>query len=460
MCNFPQEKAVLVREEAVSIRESTVAMKEKMVGAVTAHKTKEENKVRQNLFPHPKTIHSPLISICLLQIDFFVNEELTILREREQDLLRELDRLKASLFVQGQDQAAIVDSQLRLSLGLDPTFEIDGSYKPLAKSFGASMHKAGVYPQSVLKPQLKSYYTDKVNNKDKEKEGAEDTVPVNKADYEKLVSDHAAQERLLDAFQKENDRLAKFAKEKDTEQQLRSAVFFDQREGLNKELNRLKNVTRASGAATETAPRVGENASPANFDEIPIPTSKKTAETLRMELQMDATIRALKEQLREAESGMGERERDLQVTIEKLRRDNRELAAIAANVNLQQIQPQDSDYLQLQTENSVAREEIASLKQRVEWYVQNQELLDSAEEENQRYRQVIAALKKELVTHGSEVRAVDRIIHSFRVGHIPDLPVEESPTGNNSAMDRSGVSGLNNRTPTKGRNFADIKKIK
>lgn len=45
---FYQEKAVLVREEAVSIRESTVAMKEKMVGAATAHKTKEENKVRSN----------------------------------------------------------------------------------------------------------------------------------------------------------------------------------------------------------------------------------------------------------------------------------------------------------------------------------------------------------------------------------------------------------------------------
>ncbi len=37
---------MLVREEAVAIRESTLQMKEKMVGAATAHKTKEENKVR------------------------------------------------------------------------------------------------------------------------------------------------------------------------------------------------------------------------------------------------------------------------------------------------------------------------------------------------------------------------------------------------------------------------------
>jgi hypothetical protein len=384
-----------------------------------------------------------------------VHEELTILREREQDLLRELDKLKATLFVQGQDQAAIEDGKLRLSMGLDPEFDIDGSYKPLAKSFAASMHKAGVYPQNVLKPALKSYYTDKMKGKSENKE---DTVSVDKAEYEKLVSDHAAQERLIDAFQKENDRLAKFAREKDTEQQLRSAVFYDQRDVLNKELNRLKNVTRAGGAATDTPHRV-ESVSPQDFDEIPIPTSKKTAETLRMELQMDATIRSLKEQLREAESGMGERERDLQVTIEKLRRDNRELAAIAANVNLQQIQPQDSDYLQLQTENSVCREEISALKQRVEWYVQNQKLLDSADEETHQYRQVVFALKRELVQHGAEAKTVDRIISSYRV-HVPaDLAsLEDSPNSNTSgAMDRTGVS----RLPTKnGRNFADVKKIK
>ena len=36
---------MLIREEAVAIRESTLKMKEKMVGAATAHKNKEENKV-------------------------------------------------------------------------------------------------------------------------------------------------------------------------------------------------------------------------------------------------------------------------------------------------------------------------------------------------------------------------------------------------------------------------------
>ena len=431
---------MLVREEAVSIRETTVTMKEKMVSAASAHKTKEESKN-----------------------DFFLHEELTILREREQDLLKQLDTLKASLFMHDQDAAAAQDCQLRLSMGLDPTFDVAGSYQPLAKGFAASMHKAGVYPQNVLKPQLKSYYSDKAKTKEQKGEG-DDTVPVNRVDYEKLVSDHAAQERLLDAFQKENDRLAKFAREKDTEQQLRSAVFFDQREVLNKELNRLKNATRASGAATESPLKSDQPFSAQqNYDEIPIATSKKTADTIRMELQMDATIRSLKDQLKEAESGMHERERDLQVTIEKLRKQNRELAAAAANVDLQKIQPQDSDFLQLQTENNVFREKVAYLQERIEWYGENQKLLDRAEEETQQYRQAIAALKRELVQQGYEGRAVDRIISAHRVTQMSDTGVEESPNSNSSAMDRSGWQGpaSSNKTPTKGgRSAADIKKIK
>lgn len=393
-----------------------------------------------------------------------MNEELTILREREQDLLLEVDKLKAALFMQGQDAAAIEDGKLRLSLGLDTELNIDGSYKPLFDSYAAHMHKAGIYPQSVLKPALKSHYLDKVKGKGKNQgkgvagDGDAEVVTVNKEEYEKLVSDHAAQERLLDSFQKENDRLAKFAREKDTEQQLRSAVYFDQREELNKELNRLKNATRASGTSH---PHITAPAVPTNFDDVPVPTSRKTAETLRMELQMDATIRALKEQLADAESGRSERERDLQVTIEKLRRDNRELAAKAANVTLQQIVPQDSDYLQLQTENRVFADKVAAQQQRLEWYAQNQKLLDAAEEEVQQCRQTIAVLKRELVQRGLEPKTVDRLIHSASAAETEDQ-IGGGGGGGTSMMDRSVVSTPNGkgRVHSSGRSFADIKKIK
>lgn len=400
-----------------------------------------------------------------LQKEFFINEELTILREREHDLLREVDKLKAALFVKRQDSAAIEDQKLRESLGLDADLNLGGDYEPLAKTFAAHMHKSGVYGPSVLKPQLKAYYTEKGKPKAGEpKDGAEEMVSVSKADYEKLVSDHAAQERLLDAFQKENDRLAKFAREKDTEQQLRSAVYFDEREELNREVNRLKNVSRAGGAAANDS--VNEEGAPRPFDEIPIPTSKKTADMLRMELNADATIRALKERLKEAESGMGERERDLQVTIEKLRRDNRELAAMAASVNLQNITPQNSDYLQLQTENRVLADQVAQLKQKLEWYAQNQRLLDEGEQEGQQLRHAISALKRELVQRGLEGKAVDRLISAHRQASSPGgggAQQEESGVSYaQDGMDRSVLSGADGkgRQAHGGRSFADIKKIK
>jgi hypothetical protein len=398
------------------------------------------------------------------QKEFFLNEELTILREREHDLLREVDKLKAALFVKRQDSAAIEDQKLRQSLGLDADLNLGGDYEPLAKTFASQMHKAGIYGPSVLKPQLKAYYAEKGKTKSEPKDGTEEMVSVTKADYEKLVSDHAAQERLLDAFQKENDRLAKFAREKDTEQQLRSAVYFDEREELNREVNRLKNVSRAGGAAANDS--VTEEGAPRPFDEIPIPTSKKTADMLRMELNADATIRALKERLKEAETGMGERERDLQVTIEKLRRDNRELAAMAANVNLQNIAPQNSDYLQLQTENRVLADQVGQLKQKLEWYAQNQRLLDEGEVESQQLRHALSALKRELVQRGLDAKAVDRLISAHRQTSSPGGnagPLEESGvTHAQDGMDRSVLSGVDGkgRQGHGGRSFADIKKIK
>lgn len=445
-------------------------MKEKMVGELASKKSKEDQKVRISALDclMHRTFSFFLLLILLIlrpQKDFFVNEELTILREREQDLMREVDKLKAALFVQGQDAAAVEDGKLRISMGLDTELDIDGSYKPLAKAFSAQMHKAGVYPQNVLKPALKSHYLDKVKGKDDAAGADGETVSVNKAEYEKLINDHAAQERLLDSFQKENDRLAKFAREKETEQQLRSAVFFDQREELNKEVNRLKNVTRASGTSHPTTTVPVQNM---NFDDVPVPTSRKTAETLRMELQMDATIRALKEQLADAESGRSERERDLQVTIEKLRRDNRELAAKAANVTLQQITPQDSDFLQLQTENRVFAEKVATQQHRLEWYAQNQKLLDIADDEVQQSRQAVATLKRELVQRGLEAKAVDRLIGSSPQGptkmaaNSPDQDEAVAAGNNSGAEDRSLMSGAGGkgRVQSSGRSFADIKKIK
>jgi hypothetical protein len=382
--------------------------------------------------------------------------------------LRQVDGLKAALFAHTQNTAAVEDLKLRQSLGLNADLNLEGDYEPLAKKFASTMHKAGTYGQSVLKPQLKAYYSGKGKaakaTTGDGTDAAEETVAVSRMDYEKLVEDHANQERLLEAFQKENERLAKEAQRETAKHQLSSATYHDEREGLNKQLNHLKNAARASGANVSDAP-VGR----LNFEDMPLPTTTKTAEALRMELDSDATIRALKERLNEAELHMGQRERDLQVTIEKLRKDNRALAAEAVNAQMQYAHPQDHDYLQLQTENRVLAEELSAVKGRLEWFAQNQMLLDEAAEETTQLRQAIAALKRELMTRGVEGKAVDRLIHNARSGAYsnaaggegtPDKREDSSLTGAGAegAMDKSTISGYGKRAAS--RNTADVKKIR
>ena len=439
------------------------------------------------------------------QIDFFVDEELRILREHDHELLQEVDKLKAALFMRHQDSAAVAEGKHREELlgsikertdaGFEAgnTLDIEENYKALSRSYAIGMHKAGKYVSShsargnTATPKEKGVAEgvsagsdgkgDAANGDDQDDK---DKISVSRREYESLVCDHAAQERLLDAFQKENDRLARLAKERESEQQLRSAVFYDQREGLNKELNRLKNANRAAGgsqAATEAAhppppplPTANMNI---NIDEVPIPTSKKTSEALRMELQMDSTIRALKEQLAEAQGGLGDRERDLQVVIEKLRKENGELAAAttAANAALanHRMSAQENDYLQLQTENRTYVDEISHLKRKLAWFAQNQKLLDASDEESRASRAAVTALRRELLSKGADSKAIDRLLASTRIGTPSAASVaadeEGSVAPSHHAADRSmtmSVAGDSKATAGRSghRSFADVKKIK
>jgi len=73
----------------------------------------------------------------------FLEEELSILREREYELLNEIDRLKTQLFKQEQNDYINVDNETKTKLGLNTNLDIENHYKPLLKIYQASRHKAG-----------------------------------------------------------------------------------------------------------------------------------------------------------------------------------------------------------------------------------------------------------------------------------------------------------------------------
>jgi hypothetical protein len=484
-----------------------------------------------------------------MQMDFFAAEEVRILKEKEQELLHEVDALKAKLFIRQQDAVLTEEAKQRESLGLNPLLDIDGSYQPLlARSYAASLHRAGKYQYNASHSHSHSHSHSRIpvprgsrttlakakggatktaapaasgaeggdaaqqqQQAEGKEEEEEDVITVNRAEYESLVCDHSAQERLLDKFQRENERLTQCVQGQATEQQLRSAVYFSEREDLNKELNRLKNASRAAGAgagagasssssSSSVSPLGGGVGGGANgggggggvgreyshahshlghesakrFDDLPLPTSRKTAEALRMELNMDATIRALKEQLAEAEAGMNDKARELQMTIEKLRKENRDLVAALAAANAERVVPQDSDYLQLQMENNAYADRVEAMQQKLDWYAQNQQLLDQAGEETRAFKFVVNGLRRELVQRNVEGKIVDRMITMLKREALENMEYlgehgggggggggEEGSQGAapmDKSMHSTATAGASGRSGH--RSFADIKKIK
>lgn len=314
-------------------------------------------------------------------------------------------------------------------------------------------------------------------------------IRVNRADYERVLKDHAELEVLVEGFQRENERLSKQLKELQTEHQVRSALYFDERSQMNKELNRLRNMLR-SGTGTSVhldginpifpgQGQLGEQGRQLPYDEVPVSGGllpQKTAEVLRAELQHDATVRQLKERLAEAEAGSGQRERAMQATIEKLRKENRELAALAAasaagahNGNKGNTGGRgDSDFLHMQSDNSTLQAEVSQLKSKLSWYIQNQKLIDTAEEERQQWQAVAAALQKELLgKKGVDRRDVDRIVQmAMQQPHSPQQQQQRRRGGatqhtsdTSYLMDRS-VETSSRTGIRQPRSFADIKRIK
>lgn len=130
------------------------------------------------------------------------------------------------------------------------------------------------------------------------------------------------------------------------------ARYFDERENLNRELNMYKNA----------AP-LGVNV-------------RKSATFLKDELEKDAIIFSLRERVANAEAGAGIREKEYQAEIEKLRAENRqlivELKRIASEVN-----GKEKDQLEAAlSESKRCAEECASLRAKLLWYAENQEIID------------------------------------------------------------------------------------
>jgi len=265
--------------------------------------------------------------------------------------------------------------------------------------------------------------------------------------------DHACQERLLDGFHKENERLSFVIKELETERNMRIALFYDEREEMNKELNRLRNFYHNNNNLTSYDVKEGKKNDKVNkvdndnnkhyvniddnnkisntiskheyrndtekdkyYDTIITTKSKKSSETLRMELEMDNMIRILKEQLLQSESQMNERERELQQIIDRLQHEN---INYVTNISYLKLQLNNitsktiinNDNIILQNNIKLYCNEIHELKMKLQWYIENQKLIEQTDNENKRLKLSYDILKQEFIKFGGDMKFIQKIIN-------------------------------------------------
>lgn len=204
-------------------------------------------------------------------------------------------------------------------------------------------------------------------------EPQEDTVTIPRSEYESMLAEIDSQEKLIAGFQRENERLAEVVRGREAEERAKKAHFFDNQEALNKELNRLRNMvgeTEAAGIGTRargSGGDAGEGLNGATGATVLTAHARKSAEVLRMELDMDATIRALRERVAIAETSAGVRERELQQTIDQLRRTNKDLSDQVAKVKMEMLADASSEFALLESTKNKLAAEVADLRSRLAW---------------------------------------------------------------------------------------------
>jgi hypothetical protein len=292
-------------------------------------------------------------------------------------------------------------------------------------------------------------------------------ILINKNDYTLLLKDLKNNENLLNSFQKENERLIKLSKKQEIQENFLKTSFFNQQEELNRELNKLKN----------------EQNNNINF----IQHNKKTADILKTELELDCLIRELKEKLIISEKTIKNNEYEFQSIIEKLRFENKELISTINNLNLSlnDDNDNDSEVNNLKNENKNLKIDIKNLNDKINWYIENQKIIDDVELNLKKNNFICKLLKNELLKRNTNLKINDinkLIDNSIKKVHFDGGYYENNEKNNkntdddgeiniemtdNKKNEKSFTNTINNKNNKSysllqqpHRSFADIKKIK
>jgi hypothetical protein len=290
-----------------------------------------------------------------------------------------------------------------------------------------------------------NYFKDKVFIATKNKSENE-MISISRLEYEKLIKDLSMQELIIDGFQKENEILTNKIKDREYEEKSRTAVFFDKQEVLNKEINRLRNL-HGEGGITYSNPRIIRTTTIDSKDLTASIKNLGLAEVLRNELDLDSMIRNLQERVIFAESGMGAREKELKIELEKVINENRELVTAMA------ILSNDKDINKLRKEINFLSGELGKRDSKIDWYVSNQSLIDEIEQDKKSYMFLLQELSQEMNRNG--------VISQQRFNEIMTITsLTCNLNKDRSKISSSESSSISPKFSGNKRSLADIKRIK
>lgn len=387
------------------------------------------------------------------------------LEEQEKANNEELVNLKSQLF-KAQQHIYQLHVAAKTALGLQPDIQVDGDAND---GFDKPQWDSTHYFERTcsylnrLKKDPQAFYTPAGNNsgqnrrkdKDSNKHKTESAdgefserdsaggrwidgeYYISNERYIQLQKDKIATDALLEASQKENERLMGLIKGQERDMKTKDATFFDQQAAMVKEINRLKNhLERYAGQNIAEGDTTGNSGFQSNAASNGIGSKRlgpgivtDSVPTGRAALEAEAIIWRQTEQLAEAEANFAEREHKLQQTIgrlkleiQSLKSDTTSIAQQARTADLQRtaasksvhdraffssqlvgasatlnkdpavppppplgtslldVSPQNMAISELQMalkeERAQSAEEISNLRSRLAWYAETQQLVD------------------------------------------------------------------------------------
>ncbi|GMF32781.1 unnamed protein product [Phytophthora fragariaefolia] len=200
---------------------------------------------------------------------------------------------------------------------------------------------------------------------------------ISQAAYNKLQKEIKTQDNLIAAFQKENERLMQQLK------QVRQEVQYDVHEA-NEKLRREIKILEDQAGASAIIGSGGDLTSKAQY-----------RAAVEARLEAEAHVLALQEELAGVRLSYQQKLNEVTLELDRVKKSKVELECRYEGVDLTQVALDTEHARELQTDLDLCKKEhahaLTALQKKLDWYVENQRLLDDQDDELRRLRRMVAA---------------------------------------------------------------------